>query len=78
MIWRTEPLANYKVIFCVNLPAPDADVAQRLRDYVAQGGNLVWIAGDNVDAEAYNQMNEQAGDQLLPAPLVDVRTPQGG
>ncbi len=70
-----EPLANYKVIFCVNLPAPDADIARRLREYVAQGGNLVWIAGDNVDAEAYNQMNEQAGDQLLPAPLVDIREP---
>ncbi len=71
----SEPLANYKVIFCVNLPAPDADLAQRLREYVTQGGNLVWIAGDNVNVEAYNQMNEQAQDQLLPAPLVDVRTP---
>jgi hypothetical protein len=70
-----EPLANYKVIFCVNLPAPDADAARRLRDYVTEGGNLVWIAGDNVDAEAYNRMNEQAGDQLLPAPLLDIRTP---
>ena len=73
-----EPLANYKVLFCVNLPAPDADIARRLRDYVAQGGNLVWIAGDNVSVEAYNQMNEQVGDQLLPAPLVDVRTPAAG
>jgi hypothetical protein len=70
-----EPLANFKVIFCVNLPAPDVDLAQRLSKYVSDGGNLVWIAGDNVNAEAYNQMNEQAGDRLLPAPLVDVRTP---
>jgi hypothetical protein len=70
-----EPLANYKVIFCVNLPALDSDLAQRLRDYVTEGGNLVWIAGDNVDPKAYNRMNEQAGNQLLPAPLLDVRTP---
>jgi hypothetical protein len=69
----SEPLSNYKVIFCVNLPAPNSDVAQRLRNYVAEGGNLVWIAGDDVNPEAYNQMNEQAQDQLLPAPLVDVR-----
>jgi hypothetical protein len=70
-----EPLGSYKVIFCVNLPAPDADAARRLRDYVTEGGNLVWIAGDNVDPQAYNRMNEQAHDQLLPAPLLDVRTP---
>jgi hypothetical protein len=69
----SEPLSNYKVIICVNLPAPNADVAQRLRNYVVEGGNLMWIAGDDVNPEAYNQMNEQVRDQLLPAPLVDVR-----
>jgi len=71
----SEPLSNYKLIFCVNLPALDSEAAQRLCDYVAQGGNLVWIAGDNVNPEAYNQMNEQAREQLLPAKLVDLRTP---
>jgi hypothetical protein len=70
----SEPLSNYKVIFCVNLPAPNTDIAQRLCDYVIQGGNLVWIVGDNVDPDAYNSMNEQAGNRLLPAQLVDVRT----
>jgi hypothetical protein len=76
----SQPLANYKVVFCLNLPVLDADAARRLRDYVVEGGNLVWIAGDNVDPEAYNRMNEQAGSQLLPAPLLDVRTPvkEGG
>ncbi len=71
----SEPLAGYEVIFCVNLPAPEDDVAARLRTYVERGGNLVWICGDNVDPEAYNRMNRDAGDNLLPAPLVDVRTP---
>jgi len=75
-----EPLDNYKVIFCVNLPAVDTDVAVRLRAYVAGGGNLVWICGDNVDVEAYNQMNQQAGEELLPAALAEVRAaePAGG
>lgn len=73
---RTEPLSNYKVIFCVNLEAPDADTAARLRSYVTSGGNLFWIAGDNIDPAAYNLMNEAAGDQLLPAPLIDIRLPQ--
>jgi hypothetical protein len=75
---RSEPLSEYKVVFCVNLDAPDADSAQRLRSYVTGGGNLFWIAGDNVDPADYNGMNEAAGGQLLPAPLVDVRLPKAG
>jgi len=69
----SEPLENYKVIFCVNLPAPNADVAERLRSFVEQGGSLVWICGDKVNPETYNEMNQGAGGKLLPAPLVDVR-----
>jgi len=73
---RSERLEKYKVIFCVNLPALNGDAAERLRAYIAAGGNVVWIAGDNVVSEAYNAMNEQAGRQLLPVPLVDIRTPR--
>jgi hypothetical protein len=73
---RREPLGNYKAIFLVNLPAPDSDAAQCLQSYVAGGGNLVWIGGDNIDCEAYNLMNEQAKGQLLPAPLLEVRVPR--
>ena len=71
----SQPLEKYKVIFCVNLPALNADAAERLRAYVAGGGCVVWICGDNVDVDAYNQMNQQAHGQLLPAALVGVRTP---
>ena len=71
----SEPLEKYKLIYCVNLPAPNAAAAERLRAYLAGGGNVVWICGDNVQPEAYNLMNQQARGQLLPAPLVDVRTP---
>ena len=68
-----EPLEKYRVLFCVNLPAPEGEAADRLRNYVANGGNLVWICGENVDPAAYNRMNEAAGGQLLPAPLGEVR-----
>lgn len=71
----SEPLDAFTAIYCVNLKAPEPAVAERLRTYVARGGSLVWISGDNVQADAYNRMNEQAQRQLLPAPLVDVRTP---
>ncbi len=73
-----EQLSKYTVIFCVNLPAPGADTAKRLRTYVENGGNLIWICGDNVDPEAYNKLNQQAGGALLPAPLLEVRTPAEG
>ncbi len=69
-----EQLSDYKVIYCVNLPALPSQAAGRLAAYVAGGGNLVWICGDNVQPAAYNEMHRQAGGQLLPAGLLDVRT----
>jgi len=71
----SESLSDYTVIYLVNLPPPDVDTAERLRTYVENGGNLVWICGDNVDPQGYNRMNEQARQQLLPAPLLEIRTP---
>ena len=70
----TEPLSTFTAIYCVNVPALDADAAERLRVYVQQGGNLVWICGENVEPAAYNRMNDQAQKELLPAPLLEVRT----
>jgi hypothetical protein len=72
----SEPLGKYKTIFLVNLPAPNADSAERLRSYVEGDGNLIWLSGDNVDCEAYNLMNEKAKGVLLPAPLLEVRSPR--
>lgn len=71
----SESLDKYRVIYCVNLPAPKPEAAERLQNYLAAGGSVVWIAGDNVAPDAYNQMNEQAKAALLPAPLGEVRAP---
>ena len=73
-----EKLQNYAVVYCVNLPAPEADVADKLRQYVEGGGHVFWICGENVQPAAYNAMNQQAKGQLLPAPLLDVRTAKAG
>ncbi len=71
----TEPLSNYAVIYCVNLPALDPATARRLRDWVSAGGHLVWICGENVNAGEYAVMNDAADGQLVPARMVAVREP---
>ncbi|HBT75435.1 MAG TPA: hypothetical protein DEB39_00595, partial [Planctomycetaceae bacterium] len=70
-----EPLANYAAVFCVNMPAPDQDTAERLATYVERGGNLIWAAGDNMYAEPYNALNDQFQGKLLPAPIKQIQSP---
>jgi len=70
----TAKLQDYAVIYCVNLPAPEADVAEKLRQYVEGGGHVFWICGENVQPDAYNAMDQKAQGRLLPAPLREVRT----
>jgi hypothetical protein len=72
-----EPLSGYTVVYCVNLPAPESDTAERLQEFVEGGGHIVWIAGNNVQPDAYNQMNLAGKGELLPAPLLDVRAAGG-
>ncbi len=74
----SESLQNYRVLYLVNLPALSGDAAERVRAFLEDGGSVVWIAGDRVDADAYNQMNQAAEGRLLPAPLVGVREPEAG
>ena len=69
-----EPLSQYKVVFCVNLPAPSSETARLLVEYVENGGNLFWIAGDELNAEAYNQVNDESNGLLLPLQLGEIRT----
>lgn len=71
-----EPLTNFKVVYLVNVPALEAPAAERLRSFVENGGHLVWICGDNVQPEDYNQMNQQAGRRLLPAPILGIQSPE--
>ncbi len=68
-----QPAWNYRVIYLVNLPPLEPAAAERVRSYIASGGHAVWICGENVQPDAYNQMHQQAGSGLLPAALRDVR-----
>ncbi len=68
-----QPAWNWRVIYFVNLPPLEPAAAERVRRYIETGGHVVWICGENVQPDAYNQMHQQAGNALLPALLRDVR-----
>lgn len=68
-----ESLSRFAVVYCVNLPALDAERAVKLKEYVVGGGHLFWICGDNTVPEAYQRMNEQADGRILPASLKPLR-----
>ncbi len=71
-------LSSHAVIFCVNLPALTPFEADRLCEYVRNGGHLVWICGRNVQPAAYNAMNAVTRRDLLPAMLDELRQPLPG
>ncbi|MCA9248931.1 MAG: BatA domain-containing protein, partial [Planctomycetales bacterium] len=65
-------LAQFDCIFLSNVAQFTRDEAQVLRNYLAQGGGVVFFLGDRVMADRYNQ--ELAGDpdakrRVLPARL---------
>lgn len=68
-----ELLDQFVVLFCVDLPAPDTDLAKRLSDYLVGGGNLVWICGSHVDPVSYSAANDQADDKLLPIRMTGLQ-----
>jgi len=61
---------DYEVILLLNAPAPGAEEARRLQEFVQRGGGLFVSIGDRVDPDAYNKA---LGD-LLPRHLRLVRT----
>jgi hypothetical protein len=73
---QTEPLSPYAVVFCVNLRAPEIETAQRLSEYVAAGGHLIWTAGDQVEPNAYHALEEKIEGELFPGILLEKRIAQ--
>jgi hypothetical protein len=58
-------LESYQVVALCNVPALTDAAAQKLRDYLRQGGGLLIFGGDRLQMDSYNQKLTQA----LPAPL---------
>ncbi|MEX2357348.1 MAG: BatA domain-containing protein [Pirellulaceae bacterium] len=60
-------LARFDAIFASNVARFTREEAEALKRYVAQGGGLVLVLGDRVDASNYNSL--LAEDTFLPATL---------
>jgi hypothetical protein len=65
-----EKLSDYDVVALLNVPAPSAEVAARLKAFVEAGGGLLISMGDQVEADGFNQ---RLG-ALLPRPLRLVKS----
>ena len=66
-------LQEYECIFLCNIARFTPDEARRLQYYVEQGGGLVFVLGDLVRAESYNEiLGPDSATKLLPAKLNEV------
>jgi hypothetical protein len=65
-----EKLADYDVVALLNVPAPSAEAAARLKAFVEGGGGLLLSMGDQVEPDSWNQ---RLG-ALLPRPLRLVKS----
>lgn len=62
-----QDLAEFDVVILQNVPDITPAQARAFEAYVRAGHGLIWFAGDNVDAEAWNKRSALDGIPLLPA-----------
>jgi hypothetical protein len=63
----TRDLSKFDVVILDNVPDITPEQARAFEDYVRAGHGLVWFAGDNVDAAAWNKRSALGSIPLLPA-----------
>jgi hypothetical protein len=63
----TRDLSKFDVVILDNVPDITPEQARAFEAYVRAGRGLVWFAGDNVDAAAWNQRSALGSIPLLPA-----------
>jgi hypothetical protein len=63
----TRDLSEFDVVILDNVPDITPEQARAFEDYVRAGHGLVWFAGDNVDAAAWNKRSALGSIPLLPA-----------
>jgi hypothetical protein len=63
-------LAQYKLVFLIDVNKPDRDLWGLLEEYVRKGGALAIMPGADLDPDAYNK--DEAALKLLPAQFKSV------
>lgn len=64
-----EELADYDAVILANVPRLSKGAASKLERYVKDGGGVMFLAGDQIDINAYNSTL----GELLPKPLRTVK-----
>jgi len=59
-----EPLGTFSTVICADIRPPGAQALAALRDYVAEGGTLLWVCGPNSDLAALAEQDESG--ELFP------------
>jgi VWA domain-containing protein/aerotolerance regulator-like protein len=62
-------LADYDIVFLLGVRSTSDKVAAALKDYVKEGGGLVFFAGEDVDPAEYARLFGRGPEPLLPLPL---------
>ena len=73
--WTDLPasdLSQFDVVILDNVPDITPEQARAFEAYVRAGRGLIWFAGDNVDAAAWNQRSALGDIPLLPAVIEQV------
>jgi len=72
-------LAQYPTVFLIDVPAVGAEALAALERYVSDGGGLMIIPGERLDARLYNENFYRNGQGLLPARILSpgFRTEEG-
>lgn len=68
----TQDLSRFDVVILENVPDITPAQARGLEEYVRAGNGLIWFAGDNTDAKAWNERSALNGIPLLPAVIVEA------
>ncbi len=68
---RASELAEYRAIYCLDLPEVDDNTADALQTYVINGGGLTWFVGEQAVLNRYNETLRTPTRQLLPGTLTE-------
>src|SRR5262249_22613206 len=62
---------QYPSVYLVNVRELNDKATDALKKYVAEGGNVAFFMGDNVNPEFYNRKLYDNGNGICPVPLAD-------